>query len=126
MSNNQLHATIEAHIYDGRLKQAINELSAAINSDTDWELYTRLSETATAYNYMLEYMRRGMPDPNREALHRELSGRCLTINDELQLLQQATQGALTIFAQKRRLYRGDLSGQSLRLRLAENNANLAG
>ena len=125
MSNNQLHATIEALIYDGRLKQAINELSAAINSDTDWELYTRLSETATAYNYMLEYMRRGMPDPNREALHRELSGRCLTINDELQLLQQATQGALTIFAQKRRLYRGDLSGQSLRLRLAENSANLA-
>lgn len=124
MSNNQLHAKIESLIYEGRLKQALNELSSVINSDTDWTLYTRLSETATAYNYMLEYMRKGMPDPNREALHRELSGRSLTINDEFRLLQQTSQGVPTTFALKRSIYRGDLSAESLRIRLSENCANL--
>lgn len=124
MSDNLLHIQIENLLYEGRLKQAINRLTSVINGDTDWELYTRLSEAETAYRYMLEYMQQGMPDPNREALHRELIGRCLTINDEYRLLQQAASDKYTIFAQKRRLYRGDIAAEQMRIHLIENRANI--
>lgn len=123
-NNNPLHAKVETLLYDGRLKQAMNELSNIINSDSDWELYTRLSEMQTTYNYMLEYMRQGMPDPNREALHNEFTGRCLTINDEYNLYRQSVEGSLNIFAQKRRIYRGDLATEVMRKRLIDNCANI--
>ncbi len=124
MSNNHLHTKVEELLYEGRLKQAINKLSGVINSDTDWELYTRLSEAETAYRYMLDYMQQGMPDPNRETLHCELTGQCLTINDECRLLQQATTDKYTLFAQKRQLYRGDIATEQMRIRLIENRANI--
>lgn len=124
MNNDQLHTQVENLLYEGRLKQAINELSNVVGSDTDWELYTRLNEAETAYRYMLEYLQQGMPDPNREALHRELTGRCLTINDEYRLIQQATTDKYTLFAQKRRLYRGEIAAEQMRIRLIENKANI--
>lgn len=124
MSNKQLHTQVETLLFEGRLKQAMNKLSDAVGSDTDWELYTRLSEAETAYNYMLDYMRQGMPDPNRESLHSELTGRCLTINDEYRLLQEAATDRYTLFAQKRRLYHGDLAAEQMRTRLIENRANI--
>lgn len=124
MSDNQLHAQVENLLYEGRLKQAINKLSGVVGSDTDWELYTRLIEAETAYRYMLEYMQQGMPDPNREVLYCELIGRCLIINDEYRLLQQAITDKHTLFAQKRRLYRGEIATEKMRILLSENKANL--
>ncbi|MBQ5731082.1 MAG: hypothetical protein IIV57_05645 [Bacteroidaceae bacterium] len=124
MSKNQLHTQVENLLYEGRLKQAIRELSEAINSETDWELYTRLSEVETAYRYMLEYLQQGMPDPNREALHCELIGRCLTINDEYRLLQLLITERYSLFAQKRHIYRGEIATEEMRLRMIENRANI--
>lgn len=64
-----------------RLKQAIDKLGETVGIIQDWELRTRYTEIQTAYTYMLDYLRSGMPDPDRAKLYNELTGRCYIIND---------------------------------------------
>lgn len=109
---------------DGRLKQAVEILAGVITSDTDWDLYTRFTEIQTAYGYMLEYLRMGMPDPNRESLHRELTGKCLILNDRYAITGD-TQNTASLYMQHRRMYRNLPEAATMRARLAENAANIS-
>ena len=61
---------------ESKLKKAIDTLAEGIDELQDWELRTRYNELQTAYRYMLEYLRMGMPDPDRERLNGELMGKC--------------------------------------------------
>ena len=109
---------------DNRLKQAIDTLADGIDQLQDWELRTRFTEMQTAYRYMLDYMRQGMPDPDRERLHAELIGRCYIINDQI-AIARLTEHSTKVYCQMRRKYKNLAVLGGIYDRLKENAANFA-
>ena len=107
-----------------RLKQAIDTLAGGIDQLQDWELRTRFTEMQTAYRYMLDYMRQGMPDPDRERLHAELIGRCYIINDQI-AVARLTEHSTKVYCQMRRRYKSLAVLGGIYDRLKENAANFA-
>ncbi len=105
-----------------RLKRAIDTLGEGIEELQDWELRTRYSELQTAYKYMLEYLRMGMPDPDRERLHGELIGKCYVINDQIAVARH-TEHSVKVYCQMRRKYKGMAAIDGIYTRLKENHAN---
>jgi hypothetical protein len=109
---------------DNRLKQAIDTLAGCIEELQDWELRTRFTEMQTAYHYMLDYMRMGMPDPDRERLHAELIGRCYIINDQI-AVARLTEHSTKVYCQMRRKYKNLTGLGNIYERLKDNAANFA-
>ena len=106
-----------------RLKRAIDILGEEIESLQDWELRTRYNELQTAYKYMLEYLRMGMPDPDRERLHGELMGKCYVINDQIAVARH-TEQSTKVYCQMRRKYKGLAAIDGIYSKLKENHANM--
>ena len=48
-----------------RLKEALVQLDAFLYNSNDWTLRNRLEQIQTSYQYMLQYMKLGMKDPER-------------------------------------------------------------
>ena len=80
---NEIYRKADTLLRENRMKQAIELISEEIDSLNNWELRTRFSEVQTAYRYMLEYMGKGMPDPDRKRLYGELVGKTFLLNDEI-------------------------------------------
>ncbi len=114
---------VTAFLDANRLKQAIDTLSVDIDSLQDWDLRTRYNELQTAYRYMLEYMRMGMQDPDRERLYDELVGRCYIIND---LIATSREGehSTKVYSQKCRRYKTLDCIEPIYHALKENVANI--
>lgn len=55
-----------------RLKEAQTQLGAMLTACSKADLHTRLEQAQTSYRYMLQYMRQGMNDPERDKLYRNL------------------------------------------------------
>jgi hypothetical protein len=115
---------VTALLDEKRLKQAIDTLADGIDQLQDWELRTRFTEMQTAYRYMLDYMRQGMPDPDRERLHAELIGRCYIINDQI-AVARLTEHSTKVYCQMRRKYKNLAALGGIYERLKENAANFA-
>ena len=107
---------------ESRLKQAIDTLGENIEELQDWELKTKFAEMQTAYKYLLEYLGKGMPDPDRERLHAELIGRCYIINDQI-AIARLSEHSTKVYCQMRRRYKGLENLDSTASRLKENYAN---
>ncbi len=121
-NSKDLQQRVTALLQQGRLKQAIDMLAGFITADSDWQLYTRLTEIQTSYNYMLEYLRKGMPDPNRLKLYRSLMGECYILNDEwamMELMQEPQQ----LYSRYRRTYGNSTDAHTLHKRLSANEEN---
>ena len=114
---------VTALLADNRLKKAIEALGADIEELQDWELRTRYNELQTAYRYMLEYLRMGMPDPDRERLHGELIGKCYVINDQI-AVARLSEHSTKVYCQMRRRYNGMSGIDGIYARLKENHANM--
>ena len=112
-----------AFLNTNRLKQAIDTLATDIDSLQDWDLRTRYNELQTAYRYMLEYMRMGMQDPDRERLYNELVGRCYIIND-LIATSRESEHSTKVYSQKCRKYKTLDSIEPIYNALKENAANI--
>lgn len=123
MGNKDIHEHITDLLYQGRLKQAIDTLSGVLTSDSDWELYTRFTEMKTAYGYMLDYLKKDLPDPNRETLYRNLIGECFIINDECAILKKITEQHL-LYSRYRRAYGNNTNAMTMQTKLAENYCDL--
>lgn len=121
METNEFHIQIESLLKGHQLKKAIDKLSEIITEDGDWNLYTNFSEVRSAYSYMLEYMRMGMPDPNREKLYNELVGKCFILNDRAALNNKESKA--TLYRQYLNRYAGSNDTAQLHMRIAENHAN---
>ena len=65
---NQIVSLLE----DKRLKEALVQLDAFLYNSNDWTLRNRLEQIQTSYQYMLQYMKLGMKDPERHKLYRQL------------------------------------------------------
>ena len=55
-----------------RLKEAQSQLEAFLWNSGDWTLRNRLEQAQTSYQYMLQYMRQGIDDPERQKLYRQI------------------------------------------------------
>lgn len=55
-----------------RLKEAIAQLEAYLYECTNWELRSTLDEIRTSYQFMLQYMKQGIDDPQRKSLYLKL------------------------------------------------------
>ena len=123
MKKNDIHSHIESLLDKHQLKQAIDKLAEVITEDGDWNLYTKFSEVRNAYGYMLEYMRKGMPDPDREKLYKELLGKCYIMNDKW--TQDCEEKRNIVYLLYRRQYGNSEDIFPMHKKLAENRANLA-
>lgn len=119
----EIQEKVASFLDANRLKQAIDTLGADIESLQDWDLKTRYNELQTAYKYMLEYMRMGMQDPDRERLYDELVGRCYIIND-LIAVSRESEHSTKVYSQKCRRYKTPESIEPMLVALKENTANL--
>ncbi len=66
---NEQHQHITRFIGQKRLREALTQLEPYLWQCPDWELRTRFEGIQTSYNYMLQYMRQGMDDPERKKLY---------------------------------------------------------
>lgn len=123
--NSNIQQQVTELLYNGELKSAIELLEGIITADRDWELYTRLMELQTAYGYMLEYMRKGMPDPNRETLYNSLIGKCFIINDEFAVCDSSLKPE-DIYTRYRRTYGNSTEVQNIHERLLRSDKELSG
>ena len=55
-----------------RLKEAQIQLEVFLWNCNDWTLRNRLEQAKVSYQYMLQYMRQGVNDPERQKLYRQL------------------------------------------------------
>ena len=120
----EIQNKVVALLGEMRLKEAIEVLGTEIDTLQDWELRTRFNEMQTAYRYMLEYLCKGMPDPDRERLHSELTGKCYMLNDLIAVARLSEQ-SMKVYCQMRRKYRSFEELQRLYSALKENSANMA-
>lgn len=68
-----------------RLKEALTQLESFLWKCPEWSLRTRLEQIQTSYNYMLQYMRQGVEDPERKKLYQRLLADTLEITDQARI-----------------------------------------
>ena len=101
---NEIYRKADTLLRENRMKQAIELISEEIDSLNNWELRTRFSEVQTAYRYMLEYMGKGMPDPDRKRLYGELVGKTFLLNDEI-AASRLSEHSMSVYCQMRRKFK---------------------
>ncbi len=117
-----IQSKVNSLLEEEKLKQAIDRLGEGIDELQDWELRMQHTEMQTAYGYMLEYLGKGMPDPDRERLHGELMGKCYILNDQIAVARMSEQST-KVYCQMRRRYKGLDALDSIVARLKENRDN---
>ena len=68
-----------------RLKEALTQLESFLWKCPEWSLRTRLEQIQTSYNYMLQYKRQGVEDPERKKLYQRLLAYPLEISDRARI-----------------------------------------
>ena len=120
----EIERKVNILLREKRLKPALEQMGEEIDFLNSWELRTRYSEVTTAYNYMLEYMCKGMPDPNRALMHSELIGKAYLLNDEIAISRLA-EHSLSVYCQMRRKYKGVAAISDYHKKLREHSMNRA-
>lgn len=119
----EIRNKVTGYLKKDRLKQAIETLGQEIETLQDWDLRTRHNEMQTAYRYLLEYFKTGMPDPDRERLHSELIARCYMLND-LIYISRLTEHSTKVYFLMRRKYKNLEEIKKVHSRIKENYANI--
>ena len=119
----EIRDKVAEYLDQERLKQAIETLGQEIENLQDWDLRTRHNEMQTAYRYMLEYLRMGMPDPDRERLYGELVARCYMLND-LIYISRLTEHSTKVYFQMRRKHKNLEEFGKFHARIKETYANI--
>lgn len=87
---NEKYQEISRLIRRKQLKEALSKLRELIaNTPASWELLNEVERIETSYNYMLEYMRKNIKDPERKALYTKLLTDTLTVADRLRIAAAA-------------------------------------
>ena len=61
---------------DHKLLDAFSQLDGMLYSVNDWDLRAELDDIKQAYNMMLGFMKKGMPDPDRGVMYVRLIQQC--------------------------------------------------
>lgn len=65
----ELYQSILKLLEQKRLKEAMVQIEALAGECRNWSLKKRLEQAQTAYQYMLQYMRQGTEDPQRQSIY---------------------------------------------------------
>ncbi len=103
---NEIHRKAGILLREKRLKQAIVLIAEEIESLGNWELCTRFHKLRQVYEYMLEYMCKGVADPNRAALHSEIIGELFLLNDEI-AAARLSEHSISVYCQMRRKFKDE-------------------
>jgi Tfp pilus assembly protein PilF len=114
---NEQYRQIVSLIYQQRLKEAISELSNYLQGGPDWTLYSELERIRTSYNYMLQYMRQNIIDPDRNKLYTKLLADVLSVADQSRIIK--IMPVSTRFYYNMRNYLLSLSPHSIKSQLME-------
>ena len=89
---NLMYCSIVNLLQQSRLKEAQTQAEALLDLCGDWALANQLEQNRTSYNYMLDYMRQGINDPQREKLYLRLRTDLWDIADRarIQLLDKVS------------------------------------
>ena len=85
-SINTQYSQICELIEQQRLKEAIALLHSYLLETQNWELTSQLEQIDTSYQYMLQYMRQGIQDPERYKLYRSLTLQTRQIAEQVHLV----------------------------------------
>ena len=83
------HTAIKKLILDQRLNEAISLLAPLVETIAQAELQYKLDEIRFSYTSMLQYMQKGVEDPERHSLYMKLLAETLEINDRMKISQLA-------------------------------------
>lgn len=83
---NEQHNSIIALLKGKRLKEAQIQLTSMLATCPDWTLHNRLEQAQTSYNYMLQYMKQGVDDPERGKLYIKLLAETWAIANQARLI----------------------------------------
>ena len=77
-------------LFDGRMRDALELLASMIETGSDYQLLDEIHDLQTSYNYMLQYMKQGIDDPERDQLFKNLRVKALNLANliELSLLDE--------------------------------------
>lgn len=120
----EINEKVARLLANGRLKKAIDILGEDIEELQDWSLQTRFAQMRTSYMYLLEYLRSGAEDPEREKMRTTLMGECYMLNDLIAISRKA-EHSLSVYFQHKRKYSNLSNITPLHNRLKENRANMA-
>lgn len=95
------HQYITKLVCDKRIKEAIIEIKEFLVNTNDWQLQNKLEEIETSYNYMLDYMRRNLPDPKRTEMQLKLLRDTLSIADQGKLVRTSFESYRPIYVKTR-------------------------
>ena len=119
---NEIQRKVIMLLREERLKQAIGLLAEEIDSLGNWDLRSRFIEVQRVYGYMLEYMGKGVVDPNRAALHKEFIGKIFLLNDEIAAARMA-EHSVNVYCQMRRKFKEEKRLPEYHDRLRELSLN---
>ena len=76
---------ITVFLEKSRLNEALAHIEALLQNCNNWELSNRLEQVQTTYQYMLQYMRQGVKDPDRSKVYKKLSAEAWEIADQVRI-----------------------------------------
>lgn len=114
---NEQYRNIVRLIHQQRLKEALTALEGFLSGGADWTLYSELERIHTSYQYMLQYMRQNVADPERHKLHTKLLADTLSVADQARIAKAAPVSTRYFYAM--RSYLLTLPSYSIRSLLLE-------
>lgn len=84
----EIRKEVAALLAARRLKDAMEVLSTDMESLQEWTLRTRFSQMKSSYEFLLDYLRKGTPDPERERMYGNLLGECHILNDQIAIARK--------------------------------------
>lgn len=89
LTTEQAYHSITSLLQHQRLKEAMTQLEALLTQEhSDFLLKSRLEQVKTSYYYMLNYMRQGANDPQRNRLYQQLLADVWEVADQTYLALQ--------------------------------------
>ncbi|MDE6301948.1 MAG: hypothetical protein K2M19_09565 [Muribaculaceae bacterium] len=80
---NKFRNSTARKIRDGHILDAIADLRGFVSPSTPWDLRERLDSLDSSYRAMLDFLTRGIADPDRKRVYDEFVVEALAINDAL-------------------------------------------
>lgn len=84
-----------------RLAEAFERMDMLTQDTSDWELKSKVEELRTSYNYMLQYMKQGVADPERNRLYQQILTKAYSLSNQIRIANLTPISTSYFFAKKR-------------------------
>lgn len=93
------------HLLDKkRVAEALSRMETFTQNTSNWELQNKVEEIQTSYNYMLQYMKQGVADPERNKLYQQLIAKAYILTEQIKITK-LTPLSIKYFYDRKRFYK---------------------